>query len=540
MTDNTPPAVIDNDTGFLLDENTEEQLANQAAEDLFDNEENTQKTSGVIASFVDSYSRNKNTVPIEIWLDQEFEKYPSIWANDSERKETTLNVIESIQKNNEAKEDLYAHLDKGKSRESWLAKKIEQGASSVGVTDIGNYAQKIDMALKDANLEMMDKIFNNSLSDEQDLEDLVVSGSLQLHGFIAEADLANQFNINAAASGSKLKAEVPSVTTLNSPDIVIKDAVGNVLEHVQVKLYEPNERGLSNLKRDIKSHDYSDTALVVNKEHVAALRKEFPDLKIDSRYEQGGVKMELDDYANYKKLQKNAQLREETKQYQWNDANRMSIAKEIGKKALISAAFNAGFQGARILGRRVWNSLTGKENHSANEDLQEFFKSSVKSAKNAGVQVAVSGALVVAAKSGWIKVLKKTPAGKIADIAYIGLENAKCLYKLAKGEMSGVETLDAMGNTNCVAIGGLAGAAQGAVLGAEIGAALTLNPAGAAIGGFIGAVVGGIAGSTVGEAVYEGGKAIVKTAAKVIESAYEGTKAVAKSVFNTLTFGLFA
>ncbi len=165
-----------------------------------------------------------------------------------------------------------------------------------------------------------------------------------------------------------------------------------------------------------------------------------------------------------------------------------------------------------------------------NYDLKEFFESSLKSSANVGVQVAVSGALVVAAKSGWIKVLKNTPAGEIANIAYVAIENAKCLYKFAKGEMTATETLDAMGNTNASAIGGLYGAMQGAAYGLAFGG----------VGAFVGAVVGGIAGSSIGEAVYQGSKAIVKTATNIIKSTYESAKYVAKSVFHTVTFGLFS
>jgi hypothetical protein len=417
MTHAHQPVIIDNATGFILDETNEEKLAEQAEAELFDNEDNAEKTIGVIADFVASYSQHKNTMPLEEWLNQEFANYPDIWINDAERHETALQVIETIQQANETKADLYAHLDKGKSRESWLAKKIEQGANSAGVVDVGKYAQGIDEALEKATDTMKAMVLNKSLE---------VSSSPQLHGFIAEAELANQFNINATTLGSTLRAEVPSVTSLNSPDIVIKDAAGNVLENIQIKLYKPDNNGLANLKQSISEHDYSNTTLIVPKEHLEALREKFPDLKITSEYQLDGVKIEIKNHADYKKLQEQAQLEKEAKQYQWNDANRMNIAKEIGKKALIGAAFSAGFQGARILGRRVWNNLTGKENQTANEDLKEFFDSSIKSAACVGVQVAVSGALVVAVKSGWIKALKGTPAGQLANIAYIGLENAKC------------------------------------------------------------------------------------------------------------------
>jgi hypothetical protein len=525
MTSQNASVVIDNETGEILDET---QLANLATQELFQNEENVQKTGNVIASFVDSYSRHKHELPLDVWLNQEFGKYPHLWESDAQRIQTATEIIQAVQLRHNNKLDLEAHLEKGKSKESWLAKKIEQGASAASVVNVGEYAQAIDTALETANFEMADKIFNQSLDID---ENLVVSASRQLHGFIAESDLANQFNLNATALNSGLRAQVPSVTTLNSPDVVITDATtGNILESIQVKLYEPNERGLNNLIKDIEHHDYSKMTLMVNKEHVATLREKFPDLKITSDYERAGIKMEMDSYEAYKKLQIKVQLKAETKQYQWNDATRIGIAQEIGKKALAGAALNAGFQGARILGRRVWNALTGKQNQSANEDLQEFFESSLKGAKNIGAQVAVSGGLLVAARSGWIEALKKTPAGEIANIAYVAMENAKCLYKFAKGEMSATETLDAMGKTNASAIGGIAGAIEGAAFGSAFGP----------VGTFVGGVVGGLAGSSIGEAVYQGGKAIVKTAAKVVKSVYEGVKTTAKSIFNAVTFGLFA
>jgi outer membrane lipoprotein SlyB len=521
MNTNPKPVVIDNETGDIM---PDDHQADQAAIEVFGDPNHAQKTSGVIAHFVQSYSLHKNTMPLAQWLEQAFEDYPDIWADAAERHATALQVIEKIEQNNQTKADLYAHLDKGKSRESWLAKKIEQGASSGGVAEVGTYAQSIDAVLETANQTLRDLVFNKALDSDGNP---VVNGNWQLHGLIAEADLANQFNINARTLGSTLTAEVTSTTTLNSPDIVIKDASGNVLEHVQVKLYQPNQTGLNSLIQNIKEHNYdSQTTLVVNKEHVAALREKFPDLRIVSEYEQGGVNMEVGEYADYKQQQAQAQLDAEIKQYTWNDANRLTIAKEIGRKAVIAAAFNAGFQGARILGRRAWNALNGKESRPANEDMQEFFNASLQSAGNVGVQVAVSGALVVAAKSGWLKILQNTPAGQIANIAYIGLENAKCLYKLAKGELNHLETLDAMGNVTCTAVGGIAGSVKGGVVGFALG-----GP----VGAFVGAVAGGIAGSTVGDLVYNGAKAVAKTAAKVVESAWEGTKSVVQDAWNTVT-----
>ena len=160
----------------------------------------------MISTFVDYYTRHKNSLPLDVWLNQEFANYPNLWQSDSERFETTSIIIKNVQNANDEKADLQAHLDKGKSRESWLAKKIEQGANAAGVVEFGKYAQGIDKALADATDEMRDMILNNG-------QDFVVSSARQLHGFIAEADLANQFNINASTTGSTLKADVPSVST---------------------------------------------------------------------------------------------------------------------------------------------------------------------------------------------------------------------------------------------------------------------------------------------------------------------------------------
>ena len=209
-----------------------------------------------------------------------------------------------------------------------------------------------------------------------------------------------------------------------------------------------------------------------------------------------------------KRLQEKAQQEQESRQYEWNDVNRI----EIGKQALVGAAIACGFQGARILGRRVWHFLRGRENPPASEDLREFFESAVKSAGHVGAQTAVSGAVVVAAKNGWIKVLKDTPAGRIVGIVHVAMENAKVLCKLAKGELNGEEALDAMGNCTASAVGGLVGASKGMAMGATLGLAL------------------GPPGAMIVEAVYEGGKAVVKTATRAVKGLFEGAAEAAKSV----------
>lgn len=207
------------------------------------------------------------------------------------------------------------------------------------------------------------------------------------------------------------------------------------------------------------------------------------------------------------------QIEREVQTYEWNDVNRIEISKSIGKQALVGAGIACAFEGAITLGRRLWNSLTGERNRPLSEDLEAFFESSIKSGARVGAQTAVTGAVVVAARNGWVNALRNTPAGVIAGVVHVGIENAKVLCKLFNGELNGEEALDAMGTTTAAAVGGLVGAGKGAAAGA-----LLAGP----VGSVVGAVVGGIAGSKIGEAVWEASKAFVKTATSVVVDAVEG------------------
>ena len=477
---------------------SDEALADRTAEDVFGSEDNARNTAGLITSFVASWERHKHEKTPAAWLADEFRQYPDLWTGEEEIVSTANEVAADVEQANADKASLYAHLDAGKSKASWLARKIEQGAAAAGVANVGDYAAGIDEALKTANEQMLETVSTQSGA---------INMNPNLDGFIAEQHHADTFNLDAAAKGSPLRAEVLGNQGKNSVDIVIKDGDGNIVRRYQSKYGQDAEA----TRDQFEKGDYRGQGKLVPSGQEGDIRKS------TDRIEADGVHSEPLPKDEAKRLQEQAQQEQETREYEWNDVNSIEVAKSIGKQALVGAALACGFQGARILGRRVWNFLRGKENPPASEDLREFFESSVKSAGHVGAQTAVSGAVVVGAKNGWIKVLKHTPVGKIAGIVHVGIENAKVLSKLAKGELDGVEALDAMGNCTASAVGGLAGAGKGAAMGAVFG-----GPIGAVIGG----VAGGIAGSKIGEAVWEGGKAIVKTAAKVVKGAVNAVKGV--------------
>ena len=485
---------------------SDEALAGRTAEDVFGSEDNARNTAGLIASFVTSWERHKHEKPPAVWLADEFRRYPDIWTGEEEIVSTANEVAANVERTNADKASLHAHLDAGKSKASWLARKIEQGAAAAGIVNVGAYAANIEQTLETANSETLETISTRSGA---------VSMNPNLDGFIAEQHHVDTFNLDAAAKGSPLRAEALWSRSRSSVDVVIKDGNGNTVRRYQAKYGQDAEA-----TRDLFGKgDYRGQRKLVPSGQEGDIRRSTDVIEAD------GVRSKLLTKDEAKRLQERSQQEQEIRQYEWNDVNRIEIAKSIGKQALVGAALVCGFQGARILGRRVWSFLRGKENPPANEDLREFFESSVKSAKHVGAQTAVSGAVVVAAKNGWIKALKNTPAGSIVSIVHVGMENAKVLFKLAQGELNGKQAVDAMGNCTASAVGGLVGAGKGAAVGLALG-----GPLGAIIGG----VTGGIAGSKIGEAVYEGGKAIVKTAAKVVKNVVEGAVETVKSVGRVL------
>jgi hypothetical protein len=390
----------------------------------------------------------------------------------------------------------------------WLAGKIEQGAKAAGVTHVGAYAAGIDNALKSATEDMWKTITVQSGNRRRG----EISNAFNLDGFIAERHHADTFNIEATSRGSEYRAEVLNSTRKNSVDIVIYDGQRNPVRRYQCKYGADADTTRMLLEKG----DYQGQTSLVPSEQAGQIEGATNIIEID------GIKSKPLSKAEAKEMQRRAQVEAEAKQYAWNDANRINIAKQIGKQALIGACITVGFQGARILGRRVWNKIQGRDNPSASEDLREFFQSSLKSGAHVGVQAAVTGAVVVAIKNGLIRGLENTPPGRIANAVFVGMENAKVLFKLGKGEITAVEALDAMGNATCCTLGGLAGGAAAV--------AVFSSP----IGVFVGAVVGGMAGSAIGEAVYKGVKVIGKTAVQTVELTWKAMTETANAVSRAL------
>ncbi|WP_386697954.1 hypothetical protein [Lonepinella sp. MS14436] len=73
----------------------------------------------------------------------------------------------------------------------------------------------------------------------------------------------------------------------------------------------------------------------------------------------------------------------------------LNSARNIEKRLALNANYNFALQSAKSLGSRLCNAVMGQENLSRSEELRKILRSSVDSAENKGVQVAMSGGFVV-------------------------------------------------------------------------------------------------------------------------------------------------
>ncbi|MGX2951295.1 hypothetical protein ACWIUA_10400 [Ursidibacter sp. B-7004-1] len=244
-----PLSTLDTQFEQLKSENYQLELAEQAQEVIFTNQEAQQKTAQTINEFIDDYLVNGCNQPIEQWLVGRFSLYPELWENEQEKIETAQTIIEMIDCVVSNQVEIEQHIQKGKSLPNFIHKKIEK------------------------------------IAQEND---------------------------------------VPSELIQQGIDIALNQ--GN-LAHTELYLQQPI------------------------------------DLLPVAEQSQG-----------------------------------LDGARQISEKLKLNANLNLAWYGAKAIGSRLFNSLTGQENRSRSEELLHIIRSAVDSAENKGVQVAVSGGMVVSAK----------------------------------------------------------------------------------------------------------------------------------------------
>ena len=461
-------------------------------------EENAKKLKEIQKRFIKSYIENKEKMTIKEWLTVEL-KASLPEKSEPEIKDISADIIQTLERNEEKKCSLEKAIQSGRNKEAWFSAEIKKATEHMNVQETAKYLQNLDEAVSLAN----EKLYNTITTQQR-----VVSKNINLDGFIAEQYHAQTFNMNAEAAGSQYKARVlePGVGekfAKNSVDIVIVDGKGKIIRKYQSKYCKDVENTLDAFQKG----DYRGQRKLVPDGQETAIQKaanvlESPD----------GVKSNVLSKRSAKELQKEAQSGK-WNEVDWNEYKIKEVSLGIGKEVGQAAVFGAAMGGGLYLAEKVWNDEP--------IDGEEVLKVAIESGVDIGVKAAAASAIKVGAERGLISLIPKgTPAGTIANIAFVAVENVKVAGKIASGELAAKEGLEKMEEITVSTVAGIAASAKGAVLGAEIGA--LLGPPGAVVGGFVGGTIGYMVGS-------EAGKAVVKATQKVRDCAVNVVKSVVSS-----------
>ena len=227
------------------------------------------------------------------------------------------------------------------------------------------------------------------------------------------------------------------------------------------------------------------------------------------------------------------------------------------KRAKLNAQLNLMGWGLKSVGSRLVNSFLGKKNLSHGEELQKIISSAVDTAENKGVQIAVSGGVVVSAKKGWIKdafagldklenVVGKAGSvlSRVQDLTLSvanGWDDIRLFDRVERGVLKAADVaaekakfVVAQTITNLEQKADLFLRKNGAKLGAKIGATVgsLAGPVGTAIGSVVGSFLGEKAGGWLSDKFV---KPVAETAKKVADKVIDEVKDIAKSVVSTVS-----
>lgn len=458
------------------------------------------------AIFMTSYIKNKDKMPLNIWLEKELgENLPTYSADKI--KNISDDIISSIKNTEEKKKSLESAMKKGISKESWLTNQLKKITSHMSTDKSLDYLKGIDKEVANAN-ELLNKCI------------LTKSGGINrnpnLHGFLAEVMHVASFNINAATKKSKYRARIPVSKTgaynKNSVDILIEDVskpVNKVVKRYQCKYCKSPH--ITNAA--FKKGKYYGQQLLVPFEHLNKIVKKHishlssPDGVTSDNIERAKtieVQKAIQNYQNVSYSHKNISLSGIAK----------GIARETGKASLLGVGIGA----CSSVVKQKFN------NEDGSIETEKVVKDSLETGTDFGLKAAVAGALKIAADRELLgENLRELDSTGFADIAFLAVENFKLLYQIGTKkitiqegiEKTQVNTMSMIAGNASGKTGEKVGEKVGEVAGSAIGT--SMGPTGAKIGGFIGKAIGHIGGAVVGEAAAKGGQKIMPKCQKVVK-----------------------
>lgn len=473
----------------------------------------------IFSRFIKKYKENPERETVE-WLSEQLkEELPE--KNLEEIRSIAQEIKAAVEEYDLDLEDLNKSVKKGMSKEAWLSEKVQDGAKGVAVNQYGDYLKTIDQNFVNANAQMARTILR---------ADGGISQNINLDGFMAEQYHVNNFNAKAVLDNSPYRARVcvpeNGQYEKNSVDVMIDDIKTGQkgVARYQFK-YGQDIKSTINL---LKNGNYDNQRIVVAEGQAEEVGKALPGKSVTDYI--GGtdkIKVKSDPITKeqMKKMQADVQQKGAMPKTDWNSYQTRELVVNLGKQA-----GQAGIQAA-LLG--VGISLAKKAFDGEKIETEDLVKTAISTGSDTCVKAATGGALKVAAEKGIISILPPgTPAGTIAKIACVAVENVKILWKVANGELTVSEATERMGRTSVAMYAGLSSGAVGAGVGAAV---LSFIPVvGPIVGGIVGGMLGYTAGSKVGEKVFEMGKKVVKSGVAIVKKAIEGPREVVSGVVASL------
>ena len=467
--------------------------------------------------FLKLYKGKNAEMSDQQWLEMLFRReLPEL--KEEEIKQESEQIVTAIKRFDENLASCNEAAQNGISKENWLADKLQESSVGMSVNEYGKTLAQIDKALYEKNMELA-----NALSRSKDGHIMM---SPNLDGNIAEHMIADSAELSAVLQGKNVSVEVLNSHAANSVDVRAKNLDTGEWQNYQLKFGKDAKATIDLLERG----NYNNQRIIVPSEQLEEVQAHFQakgsSKTITDHIEAWGAKGKSFTKEDMKALQENAQSQNAAPAHDWSHYQTKDLALNIGKNAgvmgILSAAVTTGFH------------VVSKIFKGEKIDKDELVENAIKTGVDTSVKTVAAGTLTVAVKKGILKCISKaTPAGVIANIACVGIENVKVLAKVASGELSVTKGIDQMGRVTTSTVGGLCGMAKGATVGAGIGAAVPILGAPLAVaGGLVGGMVGYFAGSKAGDVMYEAVKKVASGAKAVGKAAIEGIKAVGEGAVN--------
>lgn len=467
--------------------------------------------------YLNDYKEKPVTMTDKEWLERLFKsELPDMSAEEvALDAESIVDAIGTFDKNLESVNEAAKH---GVSKESWLADKIQEASVGMAVNEYGQTLQTMDDILYQKNMELADALQRSA--------DGHIKMSPNLDGNIAENMVAKTTELSGFLQGKNIKVEVRDVFTENSVDVRAINLDTGKYQNYQLKFGKDAQATIDLIERG----NYNNQQIIVPTEQLEEVQAHFKakgsSKTISDHIDAWGAKGKKFTKEEVKKLQLSAQEdglmpSMDYSHYQTKDLA-MSIGKNAGAMALQAAAVTTGLNVAQ----KIFN---GEQ-----VDSDELVEIALKTGADTSIKTVAAGTLQVAIRKGIISFIPKaTPAGVIANIACVGIENIKILGKIASGDLSMTKGLDQMGRVTTSMVGGLWGMTKGAAIGAKMTAWIPVigGPL-AVVTGFVGGMVGYFGGSKVGDTLYNAGKKVAGVAKTVAKAAVDGIKSVGRSIGN--------